>query len=156
MTTPTNPTPNQIEQEDIKKIYLLLGKLEANLSSLDKSISRVTYALIGVIAAQIGVKVLGSPVLLDIATAIGLIGAVLLAGAIFLGMRVVKQRKSLSFTGISLVIMMGLVTTTQMLVYGRDLGYIPVDVIYAVRIVQNIGIVNFAWQMMRNTNICKE
>ncbi len=142
-----------MEQADIKDIMTCLGQLTGKLDQMEKSQSRITFALIGVIAAQIGVKVLGTPILLDIATTLAIIGIIILFGALIVGIRIHKSNSSLSKTGWSLVIMMALIAITQIGVYFRELGYLSVNVIYIVRIIQNIAILAFAWQLIIDGDI---
>ncbi len=145
-----------MEQEDIKDIMTSLGHLTGKLDQMEKAQSRTTFALIGVIAAQIGVKVLGTPLLLDIATTLAIIGITILIGALVIGVRVHKSDIPLSRTGWTLVAMMLLITITQISVYFRELGYCPPDVIYIIRIFQNTSILAFAWQLITERNIYKQ
>ena len=131
-------------QTDIKDVMLCLGEISGKLETLEKSNTRVTLALIGIIAAQIGVKVLGTPILLDIATTIGIFGAVILLGVLY-GIKIHKEIHKLTKTGKALIAMITCITITQIMVYFRDLGVVPADVIYAIRIFQNITITLFAW-----------
>jgi hypothetical protein len=146
------------DKPDLNNIYRLLGDIKSSVSSLDKTNSRTTLALIGVIAAQIGVKVLGTPILLDIATIIGIVGIFLLLGVIMLGIRRVRHEdEKITGTGIGLIVMISSILLTQVLVYLRDLGILGVDVIYVVRIWQNISIFYFAWKMLSRPEIfCKK
>lgn len=146
-----------IDKADVHNIFLLLGKIERSLAGLEKQSTRITLALIGVVAAQIGIKVLGTPPLLDIATAISIIGAVLMFGAVFMGLKFTRiARQKFSLTGIALIVMMGLIFAVQTMVYFRDLGVFSPNVIYAVRIPQNLAILFFAWRFMVNRNLCVE
>ncbi len=144
-----------MEQADIKDIMTCLGQLTGKLDQMEKSQSRTTFALIGVIAAQIGVKVLGTPILLDIATTLAIVGIIILFGALVVGLRLRRSNISLSRTGWSLVAMMLLITITQIGVYFQELKYLDVNTIYIMRIVQNIVILVFAWQLITDGDIHK-
>jgi hypothetical protein len=141
-------------QENVD-IDFKLGQIVAKLDNLEKANTRTVLALIGVITAQIGVKILGTPILLDIATAIGIIGAVLMAGILLLRVRMIKDGVRLTSTGISLAVMLAMITITQVGVYFRDMGILQSNCIYIIRIVQNLTIVAFAWMMLVNTAIFK-
>lgn len=143
---------------EIKDIYQLLGKIEGRLEASEKSTNRITLALIGVIAAQIGVKVLGTPILLDIATIIGIVGIFILLGVLIFSFSAIRRKnEKLTSSGVALVIMVTSILITQILVYFRDLGVISASVIYGVRIAQNISIFYFAWRMMSNPTLhCKK
>jgi hypothetical protein len=141
---------SEFEDKDSK---LVLGQVLGKLDQMEKSQSRTTLALIGVIAAQIGVKVLGTPILLDIATALAIIGVVILIGAMVFKARVVKMGSPLTRTGVMLCIMMVLITITQILVYFRDLGSLNATVIYAARILQNVSILAFGWVLITDGHL---
>jgi hypothetical protein len=148
--------PESPAKENQNYIMKTLGNIEGQLEQLSKSNSRTTLALIGVIAAQIGVKVLGTPILLDIATVIGIIGIFILIGALTQGYKLLKRNCSITRTGVMLAVMMVCIGITQIMVYFRDLGYIDPNIIYATRIVQNVAILGFAWQFMLNHHITKD
>ena len=161
-------------QHGVEDLYLLLGGIKSSVDDLCKQSSRITLALIGVIAAQIGVKVLGTPPLLDIATTLGIVGIVLLLGALTLGWRVVGvSNKKLTGTGRWLASMMAAILITQVFVYFRDLrtemlisdpesgflkliSFITPNFLYGVRIVQNVIMLSFAWAFMKCTDITKD
>jgi hypothetical protein len=146
---------DKVETIDAKTVMHCLGELTGKLEQMEKNQSRVTLALIGVIAAQIGVKVLGTPVLLDIATALAIIGVVLLMGALVFKMRIRKFGSPLSRTGKFLLLMMGCITLTQIAVYFRDMHYLDANIIYFIRILQNISILVFAWILISDGHIYK-
>jgi tellurite resistance protein TehA-like permease len=138
-----------LSNPEIKDIYKVLGKIDGRLEQMANANGRTTLALIGVIAAQIGVKILGTPILLDIATTIGIVGIFLLLGVIVLGWRIFRDKKQkLTTSGKLLVVMITTILITQVLVYFRDLGTLNPSVIYVFRIVQNTSIGIFAWRMM--------
>lgn len=139
---------------DITEIMQCLGEIKGKLESIERSHNKTIYALIGIIAAQIGVKILGTDILLDIATAIALVSSALIVGALIAGLKVMRKDKMpLTNTGKSLFIMMAFLFLTQILVYFRDLGVINIRVIYIVRIIQNISIFTFAWFLMTNSKL---
>lgn len=142
-----------METPDIKSIMLSLGRIEGCMGQLEKAQSRTTLALIGVIAAQIGVKVLGTPPLLDIVTALGIFGAVLIAGVLFFGWRWYRANIRLTKSGWALAIMMFAITVTQITVYFRDLGVLSANAIYCVRIFQNLTIAVFAWNIFSERHL---
>jgi hypothetical protein len=154
-----------MEQKQLDHIIMeRLGSLVTSLEDLKKNISenrqsaekygnRTTLALIGIIAAQIGVKVLGTPILLDVATIIGIIGIVILLGAITQGLRLIRRKCTITLTGWAMVAMMSCVAIVQVMVYFRDLGILSADVIYIMRIIQNLAILGFAWRFMIDHNI---
>ncbi len=126
-----------------------LGMILAKVESLENNSSKTTYLLIGIIAAQIGVKVLGTDPLLDIATALAFIGGFLLLGTLmFAWKRIRVDHKKLSKTGWWLSAFVLFALATQIMVYFRDLGILEPRVIYTVRIVQNLTIIGFAWTLM--------
>lgn len=137
------------DKQDISNVMQCLGRIEGRLNELSTHSSRQTFALIGVIAAQIGVKVLGTDPMLDIATALSLIGAVLLIGCLAFAFRRIKyNHQKLTTTGWWLTVFVILATITQIGVYFRDLGFVNAQIIYAIRIVQNFTIIGFAWALM--------
>ncbi|MFH1031141.1 MAG: hypothetical protein V1767_01020 [Chloroflexota bacterium] len=143
-----------MEQDDIKDIMNSLGEIKGFLAVQEKANTRITLALVGLIAAQIGVKVLGTPILLDIATALAIIGVVLMVGVLILGWRLKKAKMLLTKTGYALGIAMTFITLTQIWVYFRDLGFIMTpDVVYFVRILQNLSIIFFVWQLFTDPHI---
>jgi hypothetical protein len=136
------------------QIMKCLGTIEAKIESTEKQSFKITLALIGVIAAQIGVKVLGTPPLLDIATALAAIGAILLLGTVITGSKLIRlKNRRLSPTGRWLTIMMGTLILTQILVYFRDMGSLSPDVIYIARIMQNFAIIIFGWKVLGKPEI---
>jgi len=154
------------EAENIaaKDVMHCLGEITGRLDQMatsdkeyrqaaDKTNGRTTIALIGVIAAQIGVKVLGTPVLLDIATALAIIGIVILMGAMIFKMRIKKFGSPLTKTGKFLLLMMGMITLTQIAVYFRDMGLLSANIIYFIRILQNITILIFAWILITDGHL---
>jgi hypothetical protein len=130
-----------------------LGQIIGKLDTMERANNRTTLALIGVITAQIGVKILGTPILLDIATTLAIVGAVMLGGILVFRFRRIKTTEKLTPTGISLCIMLGAITATQALVYFRDLGVVGTDVIYVTRIIQNLAILHFGWRMLSNHHL---
>ncbi len=147
----------QRKDYSVNDIMLCLGKIEGRLTEMASHGSRQTYALIGVIAAQIGVKVLGTDPFLDIATFLALLGAVLLLGCLVAGVRLIKNgRNRVTRTGLWLTILVCCIILVQMGVYFRDLGIITPRVIYILRIVQNGVTIMFAWNLMHNARIFKD
>ena len=145
--------PEKIDPEKLTTDQCL-GLILASVQSIETQNSRVVWALLGIIAAQIGVKILGSDPLLDIATAFGLIGCVLVIGAIRVAVQ--WQRRSawqLTTTGFWLTVMMGFIMVTQLAVYLRDIDILEPRVIYIIRIAQNISITTFAWCLMKEGQI---
>ncbi len=139
---------------DQKQIMNCLGKIEAKLESLDKSQSRVTYALLGIIAAQIGVKILGTDPLLDVVTALALFGATLLFGCLIAGIRIVTNgKRPLTKTGLWFTIVVAFLVGTQMAVYFRDLGLLNLRIVYCLRIVQNLAIIMFGWHLLHSSRL---
>lgn len=61
-----------------------IGRIEAKLDILHKDSFKITLALIGIIAANIGVKVVGSPPLLDVLTYITCFGSIVVLGVLVL------------------------------------------------------------------------
>jgi hypothetical protein len=146
---------NDPGKDNINDVMKCLGEISGKLDGMEKAQARTTFALIGIIAAQIGVKVLGTPVLLDIATVLAIIGFVLLIGALLLKVRIRRGGKDLTVTGKLLVLMIVAISATQAAVYFRDLGIIEANIIYCIRIFQNICILVFAWKMITNRRIFK-
>ena len=144
-----------MQEADMKAIMQCLGEIKATVEGLKTAINRVVLALIGLIAGQIGVKVLGTPFWLDVATFLAILGAVLLFGALLLGFKVHRASHRLTKTGKSLVVMMAFIILTQVAVYFRDLGYLGVDVIYVIRSFQNVTIIFFAWFIFTERNLFK-
>lgn len=143
-----------IPEKDQSEIMKCLGMLLGKVDSMERSQGRVTYALIGVIAAQIGVKVLGSDPLLDIATALGLFGCVLLLGCLISGLRIIMNgKRQVTKTGFWLTIMIGFIAVTQIAVYLRDISILDAKIIYIIRIIQNLSVVIFAWYLMHHAEI---
>ncbi len=144
---------SRIVNPEIKDVYLLLGEI---MGLINSNRSKLMLALLGVIAAQIGVKMVGSPILLDIATIFGLVGAMLLAGALIFHVRRNGNKDSkLTRTGFALALMMAFMTITQILVFLRDAGYVNSTVIYVVWIGQNISMGYFGWEMLGNMTLMK-
>jgi hypothetical protein len=135
------------------KLELLEKTTQESRQTTATNNNRVVIALIGVITAQIGVKILGTPILLDIATALAILGAVLLAGALVLKYRIHRAGKALTLTGKFFVIMLGMLFITQVAVYFRDMQILDAQIIYFIRILQNISILIFAWKIITNHNI---
>jgi hypothetical protein len=143
-----------MEQQDIKDIMVCLGEIKGTLQAQEKANTRTTLALIGLIAAQIGVKILGTPILLDIATALSFVGITLMIGVLWIGWRLRKARMKLTKTGYTLSVMMVLITLVQISVYFRELGFIITpDIVYALRIFQNAAIIAFVWQLFMDAHI---
>ncbi len=136
--------------EEFAKVMLLLGEMKGKLESMEKHQNRDFFALLGIIAAQIGVKVLGSDPLLDAATALALLGCALIIGALTVGLRMMKTGdRVITTTGKWFTVVIFFILIMQFLVYFGDLGMLPPRFIYVVRIVQNISILVFAWNLMR-------
>ncbi len=129
-----------------------LGMILSSVQSIEVQNSRTVWALIGVIAAQIGVKVLGTDPLLDIATTLAILGSFLLLGCLVAGLRLHHKRK-VTRTGLWLIFVVVCIMSVQIAVYFRDLGFLNPRIIYCIRIVQNLVIVLFAWNLMRNARI---
>jgi hypothetical protein len=149
-----------LEQQDIKDIMACLGEIKgqlaANAEARNKSNTQIILALIGLSAAQIGVKVLGTPILLDIATVLAFVGVALLAGVLLFGLKVKRVIRTMTRTGIALAVMVFCLTVTQITVYFRDLGMLTPDTIYAIRIVQNISIITFAWMCIGERHLYRQ
>jgi hypothetical protein len=143
------------DSEDIKDVMKCLGEISGKLEGMEKASTRTTFALIGIIAAQIGVKVLGTPILLDIATVLAIVGLFVLLGALLLKIRIRRGGKDLTVTGKLLVLMILAISATQVAVYFRDLGLMDANIIYCIRIFQNISILVFAWKMITDHRIFK-
>lgn len=142
------------DHEDTREVAKSLGYIIGKLDSMERAQTRTTFALVGVIAAQVGVKVLGTPILLDIATALALFGTALLLGCLLAGIRLIKkQGQKVTKTGRWLTAVVFCIIITQVSVYFRDLGYLNANIIYGIRIVQNIVIILFAWNLMQNARI---
>lgn len=142
------------EKDNQSEIMKCLGTIIGRLDSMDRNQSRVTYALIGIIAAQIGVKVLGTDPLLDIATVLALFGCVMILGCLITGIRVIRNgRRKMTRSGLWLAIVVGFIIIVQMAVYLRELGILSVRAIYIIRIFQNFAIVMLAWNLMRSAEI---
>jgi hypothetical protein len=142
------------EKDDRSETMKCLGQIMGKIDAIEKSNSRTIYALIGVIAAQIGVKVLGTDPLLDIATALALFGCALLLGFLITGIRLIKNgKRRMTGTGKWLAILVVSIISTQICVYFRDLGCLEPRIIYAVRIMQNLVMIIFAWKLMNNADI---
>jgi hypothetical protein len=145
------------EKDDRSEILKCLGMILGKIDSIEKSNSRTVYALIGVIAAQIGVKVLGTDPFLDIATALAFFGCALLLGFLITGIRLIKNgKRHMTGTGLWLATLVVSIILTQACVYFRDLGCLEPRVIYVVRIVQNLVMIVFAWKLMNNADIFHE
>jgi len=140
---------------DMLAIMLSLGKIEAILASLDRNNGRITLALIGIIAASIGVKMLGTPILLDIATMLAVIGAVLIARVLFTGFKVYRVNRNLTRSGWALGNLLFWITATQIAVYFRDIMLLSADIIYVIRIFQNISLVVFGWCVYSERHLYK-
>lgn len=144
-----------MEKKDssLNDIMLCLGRIEGSLNTYNAQNSRqnerTTFALIGLIAAMIGVKYLGTPILLEIATVIAFISSALTVGVLILGWRLHKAHVSLTLTGMFLFVMLVIITITQIAVYFRDMGlpFITPDVVYTIRIFQNAAILSFVWSL---------
>ncbi len=145
--------PPEKEQSEIMKC---LGMIMGKVDSMEKAQSRVTYALIGVIAAQIGVKIIGSDPLLDIATALAFLGCVLILGCMITGLQLVKaKRRELTSTGLWLLIVMGFIILTQIAVYFRELGLLSTKAVYIIRIFQNGAIIMLGWNILHSVLLFK-
>lgn len=147
---------NKKPDTNSNSIMQCLGRIEGRLNELSNHSSRQTFALIGVIAAQIGVKVLGTDPLLDVATVVGIVGCFLILGFLVAGIRMIRSKKfKMTQSGVWLLITMLFVFSTQVAVYFRDLGSLDARIIYVIRIFQNASIVMLGWNLMKNANIVK-
>jgi hypothetical protein len=138
------------------KILLCLGEIKGSVTQIAGHQARQTYALIGVIAAMVGVKVLGTDPFLDIATYLGIFGCIMLLGFLIMGIRIlnrVNDARSLTSTGLWFVIAIFLIMMTQIGAYIRDLGFLEPRHIYVVRIALNLSLVIFAWKLMHHAEI---
>lgn len=133
-----------------------LGSILAKVESMEKQQFRITLTLIGVIAAQIGVKILGTDPLLDIATALALIGITLLVGGVWLGIRMHNAGTHLTKSGWWLMAFMLIVGITQATLYCRDLGLMGARWVYMVRILQNLAMIGMAWSLIMETRITQK
>ena len=150
-----NPNkPVEVGQSDLNDIYSQLGKIQGSIEAVEKQHSRTVLALVGVIAAQIGVKVLGTPFLLDISTSLGIVAVVLLMGILFRGWKIFRSRdRNLTKSGYYFTAMMGMILITQIMVYLEDLLSYPINILYIVRILQNASVLLFGWQFLCDPNL---
>lgn len=141
----------------VKDTYTFMGSLNAKMDNLAGNTNKLLFALIGVIAAMIGVKVIGSDPLLDIATAVGLISTFLVIGVIFTAVKFTRNGKfALTTTGKWLLVFLAFSAGLQVAVYIRDLGHISPQIIYIVRIFMFTALGVFAWCLMGDTRLVKK
>src|SRR3990167_7214005 len=148
-------TPTKKAQEDvtISDIYQCLGSIEGKL---DSGLMKTNYALIGLIAAMIGIKVLGTDPLLDIATFIQIFAGALSVAVVVLALRNKSNGSKLTAAGWWLLIFVLLLIINTGLVYFRDLGYLSPRYIYVNRIALGISMAMFAWKMLGDHRLIKK
>ncbi len=122
------------------KLDMFMGMVSANFN-------KQFFAILGLLAAMIGVKVLGTDPLLDIATYINITAAVLLIG--ILGYIIHRNHTTykITRTGWWTIAFLSIYTIITTLVYFRDLGIFPGRLIYVVRIFQGIALFGLAWSL---------
>jgi len=141
---------------DINDVYLCLGSILAKVESLNSSMMKMNYALIGLIAAMIGIKVLGTDPLLDIATTIQIIASFLSIGVVILVFKKNKNGTYITSTGWWFLIFIILIVVNTGLVYFSDIMILDPRVVYVNRILFSIALGIFAWKMISNPSLTKK
>ena len=147
--------PNLNGGDNINDVMSCLGRIEGKLDTIASQSGRTIYALIGLIGAMIGVKYLGTPILLEIATILAFMSIALTTGIMVLGWRLRKAHAKMTRTGYCLMIMLVSMATVQFAVYVRDMGWLSADAIYAIRIVQNVAWFSFLWTLFTDQQLFK-
>ena len=81
-----------------------MGRIDAKLDNLSKGSQKLMYAMLGVIAASIGTKVIGTPLILDVLAYASLFTAVFTAGVTYHSWGVLSwPRRSLRIALLSLI-----------------------------------------------------
>jgi uncharacterized membrane protein HdeD (DUF308 family) len=147
-----------LDKGDLNDIMLILGEIRGGLNTASaesaKRSDRQSLALIGVILAMVGVKVLGTDPLLDIATTLAIIGTVLLFGSLVAGVQFIRTgKRRVTMTGRWLTVVVGCLIITQIAVYFRDLGILDARIVYLIRSVQNLCILMFGWKLIHHSEI---
>ncbi len=149
-----------MNDDDIKKVFEKLGGLEAKLDAISKTQDKMFYGLLGVIAAQIGVKMLSTDPFLYIATALAALGLAFTAGVVIGAIRNVRHFKNLRLTTTGLLCLIFLigVALVQIGVFMRDVGgnFVSPRVVYILRIAMNTAWVLFILWLWKETRIFRK
>ncbi len=140
----------------LQRVCEALGRIEARQDALCKSQDKMFYGLLGVIAALIGVKMLGTDPFLYVATALAAVGVFLGLGLINTAMRVGGDSR-LSKAGWALVIFLACAILVQVGVFLRDLNMAGVTprVIYIGRSAMNGALIYFIWRLWQEPKLFK-
>ena len=148
-----NPKDKDPKDVTISDIYQCLGSIEGKL---DSGLMKTNYALIGLLAAMIGVKILGTDIFLDIATFMQLFAGALSVAVVVLALRNNKNGSKLTPAGWWLLVFVFFTIINTGLVYFRDLGYVNPRYIYINRICLGISLAMFAWKMLGDHRLIKK
>lgn len=137
---------------DVTDVYQILGRIESKQHAMCQSQDKMFYGLLGIIAAQIGVKILGTDPLLYVVISISALALALASGII---VNTFRRRGPVGRIGWTLIAFLVSTSLLEIVAFLRDahIGTISAQEIYILRIIAGVFLLLLIWFMWDNPHI---